>query len=66
MSDNVKPWDLINPNSEFVTDIVQKERYDICKNCEAFIKLTCQCKECGCFMKLKTKLQQAQCPLRKW
>jgi len=66
MSDNVKPWDLINPNSEFVDSNIQNNRYDICKTCDAFIKLTCQCKACGCFMKLKTKLKDATCPLGKW
>ena len=66
MNDNVKPWDLLNPNSEFINDLEQKQRYEICKSCEHFIKLTCQCKACGCFMKLKTKLKAATCPLEKW
>ncbi len=66
MSDNVKPWDLINPNSEFVDEETREKRYEICKSCDQLISLTAQCKECGCFMRLKTKLKPATCPLGKW
>jgi hypothetical protein len=61
-----RPWDLINPATEFVTDLVQDERYSICKSCPEFIDLTTQCKKCGCIMKLKTKLEKAVCPIGKW
>ncbi len=63
---DVKPWDLINPNSEWATEEVSSERYSICKQCPELIKLTKQCKKCGCFMAAKTKLQQATCPIGKW
>ena len=54
--DPVRPWDVLNPNIENVTLEVQKNRLDICKQCDRFIKTTSQCKECGCIMNLKTKL----------
>ncbi len=43
-----------------------KERYNICKSCDMFNKLTKTCKECGCFMPAKTKLKNNLCPLNKW
>jgi hypothetical protein len=61
-----RPWDLVNPNTEYVTDEVQQQRFDICKACPELIKMTSQCKKCGCIMKLKTKLEKATCPLQKW
>jgi hypothetical protein len=63
---DVKPWDLINPNSEWATEQVSYERYSVCKQCPELIKLTKQCKKCGCFMAAKTKLQKATCPIGKW
>jgi len=61
-----RPWDLLNPATEYVDASVSKERFDICLSCPELIKLTKQCKQCGCFMVLKTKLQDATCPLGKW
>ena len=61
-----KPWDLLNPSTDFVSESVQEERYSICKKCPEFIGLTTQCKKCGCFMKLKTTLAEARCPIGKW
>ena len=67
MSDkNVKPWDLLNPNTEWSEDAVSKKRLSICKDCPRLIKITKQCKECGCIMSFKTKLELATCPLGKW
>ncbi len=43
-----------------------EERYNICKSCDRFNKLTKICKECGCFMPAKTKLKNNFCPLNKW
>jgi hypothetical protein len=63
---DTRPWDLLNPSTEFATESVQEERYSICKLCPEFIGVTSQCKKCGCIMKLKTKLLLAQCPLEKW
>jgi hypothetical protein len=63
---DTRPWDLINPATEWVTSEVSEERYSICKACPELIKLTTQCKKCGCFMKAKTKLEHATCPLGKW
>tara|TARA_B110000503_G_C7123240_1_gene403440 strand:- start:1642 stop:1815 length:174 start_codon:yes stop_codon:yes gene_type:complete len=43
-----------------------KERYEICKACDAFNKNTKECRECGCFMPLKVVLPFIKCPLNKW
>ena len=64
--DTVKPWDMINPNTEWAEKSLSNERYSICLACPELIKLTRQCKKCGCFMAVKTKLQEAKCPLGKW
>jgi hypothetical protein len=61
-----RPWDLINPNTEWVDESLSTERYNICQGCPELVKLTKQCKKCGCFMAAKTKLQLATCPLGKW
>lgn len=63
---NAMPWDLLNPNTEYVNQEIYDERLDICKSCDRFISLTSQCKECGCFMKLKCAVSHAFCPLNKW
>ena len=63
---SVKPWDLLNPNSQYATPEESANRYSICKSCPEFLGLTKQCKKCGCFMKFKTKLQAAECPIHKW
>jgi hypothetical protein len=61
-----RPWDLVNPNTQYVTNKLQDERFSICKACPNFIKSTSQCKKCGCIMSLKTKLEKATCPINKW
>jgi len=61
-----RPWDILNPNTEYVEESEATKRYDICKACPEFIDLTKQCKQCGCVMSLKTKLLKATCPLEKW
>jgi hypothetical protein len=61
-----RPWDMLNPKVEQVSDEDQQKRLDICLGCEHLIQLTTQCKKCGCFMKAKTKLAHATCPINKW
>lgn len=61
-----RPWDIVNPNTEWASEEKSAKRYDICKACPELIKLTNQCKKCGCFMVAKTKLELATCPLGKW
>jgi hypothetical protein len=61
-----RPWDFIDPKTEYAEESVSKERYSICSSCPEFIKSTKQCKKCGCFMALKTKLKDAECPIGKW
>lgn len=63
--------DLSNVNiteetiSFLATKELQEQRYEICKNCDAFTALK-TCKECGCIMPLKIKIASAACPLDKW
>lgn len=61
-----RPWDLLNPNTEYVDEEISNTRFEICKACPRLIQATNQCRECGCFMNLKTKLEKATCPLHKW
>lgn len=61
-----RPWDFVNPNTEYATQEKSISRFDICKACPELISLTSQCKKCGCFMAAKTKLEKANCPLGKW
>lgn len=61
-----RPWDLVNPETEYVDENIAIERLSICKSCPELIKTTHQCKKCGCLMHLKTKLKKATCPLEKW
>jgi hypothetical protein len=63
---DAKPWDLLNPNTEYIDRETAEQRYDICKSCPELFDLTKQCKKCGCFMALKTKLKEASCPIGKW
>ena len=46
-------------------DIIEA-RFEECKACEHFVKLTSQCLKCGCFMKVKTRVAGASCPVGKW
>jgi hypothetical protein len=63
---DTRPWELLNPNTEWASDEVAENRYSICQQCPELIKLTKQCKKCGCFMFAKTKLEKATCPIGKW
>jgi hypothetical protein len=63
---DTRPWDLLNPNTEYAHEKISEARFDICKICPELISLTNQCKKCGCFMALKTKIKAASCPLGKW
>lgn len=65
MSDDVKPWDLINGSPRSPEEIAES-RLEICRSCEFYRQKTNQCKKCGCFMKLKTQLEHARCPIGKW
>jgi hypothetical protein len=61
-----RPWDIVNPNTDWASEDVATSRFDICKACPELTPITDQCKKCGCFMKIKTKLEKASCPLGKW
>ena len=60
-----RPWDLLNPKTEFVDKETAQARYDVCKECP-FLLPTTQCSKCGCLMKAKVKLANAECPIHKW
>lgn len=64
--DDVKPWDLLNPNSPRSQEELVAYRLEICKGCPFFRKLSQTCRKCGCFMTLKTTLKNAKCPVGKW
>jgi hypothetical protein len=66
MADDVKPWDMLNPNEKRSDEEEFERRMDICRSCEFFRVRTETCRKCGCFMKLKTKLERANCPIGKW
>jgi hypothetical protein len=66
MSDDVKPWDLLNPNSPRSPEELAAYRFEICSTCPFFRPKSQTCKKCGCFMKLKTTLANAKCPVGKW
>ena len=61
-----RPWDILNPKTEYASEEVANNRYSICKACPELLKVTNQCMKCGCFMAAKTKIQNASCPLGKW
>lgn len=61
-----RPWDMLNPNTEYAEESVAEKRFSICMKCPELLKITKQCKKCGCLMHLKTKLAHAECPLEKW
>ena len=65
-SDDVKPWDLLNPNSPRSPEELAAYRLEICKTCPFYRKLSNTCRKCGCFMTLKTTLKNAKCPEGKW
>jgi ribosomal protein L32 len=66
MSDDVKPWDMLNPNQPRSGEELAAYRLEICKTCEFFRQKAKTCMKCGCFMKMKTTLKNAHCPIGKW
>jgi len=64
--DDVKPWDLLNPNSPRSQEELVAYRLEICSTCPFYRKLSNTCRKCGCFMKLKSSLANAKCPVGKW
>lgn len=66
MSEEVKPWDILNPKQPKSPAEIVAERFEICKSCEWFRQSSQTCRKCGCFMKVKTRLENAFCPVGKW
>lgn len=44
----------------------QKERLDICNECEYLDKESTRCIQCGCNIKWKISYSSSECPKRKW
>ena len=65
-SNEVKPWDFLNRNTEYSSEVESDARYSLCKACPKFNPGVKTCQECGCFMPAKTRLKLATCPLGKW
>ena len=42
------------------------QRFDVCKQCEFFIKNQSRCLKCGCYMPIKTAWRSQKCPIGKW
>ena len=61
----VRPWDVINPETQYMEPEDAKARLDICNNCE-FLNALHQCQKCGCVMPVKVTLKHASCPIGKW
>lgn len=61
----VRPWDFVNPDTEYVDKEKEEQRYALCEGCPNLLS-TKQCSQCGCFMPAKTKLLHANCPIGKW
>lgn len=59
-----RPWDILNPNTEYVSDTIAEQRLDICKSCDLYLKGICQ--SCFCYMPIKTRIAHASCPIHKW
>lgn len=66
MSEDVKPWDLLNPNEPRSSEELAAARFEVCKGCDFFRQKSMTCKKCGCFMKAKSMLLNAKCPVGKW
>ena len=64
--DDVKPWDLLNPNKPRSSEELAQYRLEICKTCDFFRPRSETCRKCGCFMNLKVTLEDAICPIDKW
>lgn len=60
-----RPWDFLNPKTEYVSAEVEGERLALCRGCENFLPIEV-CKKCGCFMPMKVKLAHAECPIGRW
>ena len=61
-----RPWDIVRPSIDKVTEEEANQRFAICEDCDRLLSVTKQCKECGCIMPIKVKLKLATCPLEKW
>lgn len=60
----VRPWDLLNPNSDRASKADRNARMDVCRGCSELRLGVCQ--KCSCVMRWKTSLLDAVCPLGKW
>lgn len=61
-----RPWDFINPDTEYMSKEDADARYSICLECPSLGQVAKVCSECKCFMPAKVKLALAKCPVGKW
>jgi hypothetical protein len=66
MSDEARPWDILNNEIPRVSLEEYRRRISTCLECDKYIKYLHVCSECGCMMKIKARLGNASCPLEKW
>jgi hypothetical protein len=52
--------------SVFASDNTQKNRTEICKQCEFYVAEDDRCKICGCYISNKVKFSETFCPIMKW
>lgn len=45
---------------------MQKQRLQICNDCEFIVQNKSRCGKCGCFLETKTKWKTSSCPIGKW
>lgn len=53
------------------SDEIAKTRWDICFDCEFFVKHVSdvymyRCSKCGCGMRVKVRLAAMKCPINRW
>lgn len=49
-----------------VNEEIKQQRYNICLQCDNFVKQIKTCKKCGCFMPAKVLFADTECPDNKW
>ena len=58
--------DFVEGEEVFASEEKQKNRMELCENCEYYDSNQKRCKLCGCFMEAKVKFLRSSCPALKW
>lgn len=60
----------ISKKGEKVPEVVKrlygKQKLEICKKCDKYIKSVGICSVCKCFMPIKINIWGSNCPINKW